>query len=153
MDRGLGSGRVLCLVDSRVVLGPVCKGRFSSRRVNFRLRRLGGRSICVGCPLGQIPATHHRVSARSASGGPLSRCFLNRCTSPQKLFLKLRSKLTDCSSHKAKTPEPVYNACEKNKGIPSNIVTESSEPAEETKSAFDKRNRRTCSVSTRRGMI
>ena len=35
-------GRVLCLVDSRVVLGSMCKGRSSSRRVNLRLRRLGG---------------------------------------------------------------------------------------------------------------
>ena len=42
VDRGLGNRRVLCLVDSRVVLGSVCKGRSSSRRVNFRLRRLGG---------------------------------------------------------------------------------------------------------------
>ena len=42
MDRGLGNRGVLCLVDSRVVLGSVCKGRSSSRRVNFGLRRLGG---------------------------------------------------------------------------------------------------------------
>ena len=42
MDRGLGNRRVLCLVDSRVVLGSVCKGRSSSRRVIFRLRRFGG---------------------------------------------------------------------------------------------------------------
>ena len=41
-DRGLGNRRVLCLVDIRVVLGSVCKGRSSSRRVNIRLRRLGG---------------------------------------------------------------------------------------------------------------
>ena len=32
VDRGLGSRRVLCLVDSRVVLGSVCKVRSSSRR-------------------------------------------------------------------------------------------------------------------------
>ena len=38
----LGHLRVLRLVDSRVVLGSACKGRSSSRRVNFRLRRLGG---------------------------------------------------------------------------------------------------------------
>ena len=42
VDRGLGNRRVLCLVDSRVVFGSVCKGRSSSRRENFRLRRLGG---------------------------------------------------------------------------------------------------------------
>ena len=42
VDRGFGNRRVLCLVDSRVVLGSVCKWRSSSRRVNFRLRRLGG---------------------------------------------------------------------------------------------------------------
>ena len=42
VGRGLGNRRVLCLVDSRVVLGSVCKSRSSSRRVNFRLRRLGG---------------------------------------------------------------------------------------------------------------
>ena len=42
VDRGLGSRRVLCLVDSRVVFGSVCKGRSSGRRVNFRLRRRGG---------------------------------------------------------------------------------------------------------------
>ena len=46
VDRGLGNRRVLCLVDSRVVLGSVCKGRSSSRCVNFR------------------PAMHHRVSTR-----------------------------------------------------------------------------------------
>ena len=38
VDRGLGNRCVLCLVDSRVVLVSVCKGRC----VNFRLRRLGG---------------------------------------------------------------------------------------------------------------
>ena len=38
VDRGLGNRRVLCLVDSRVFLGSVCKERSSSRRVNFRLR-------------------------------------------------------------------------------------------------------------------
>ena len=42
VDRGLGNRRVLCLVDSRVVLRSVCKGCSSSRRVNVRLRRLGG---------------------------------------------------------------------------------------------------------------
>ena len=42
VDRGLGNRRVLCLVDSRAVLGSVCKGRSSSRRVNFHLCRLGG---------------------------------------------------------------------------------------------------------------
>ena len=42
VGRGLGNRRVLCLVDSRIVLGSVCIGRNSSRRVNFRLRRLGG---------------------------------------------------------------------------------------------------------------
>ena len=42
VGRGLGNRRVLCLVDSRVVLGSASKGRSSSRRVNFRLRRLGG---------------------------------------------------------------------------------------------------------------
>ena len=30
VDRGLGNRHVLCLVDSRVVLGSVCKGRSSS---------------------------------------------------------------------------------------------------------------------------
>ena len=40
MDRGLGNRRVLCLVDSRVVLRSVWKGRSSSLRVNLRLRRL-----------------------------------------------------------------------------------------------------------------
>ena len=42
VDRGLGNRRVLCLLDSRVVLRSVCKGRSSSRRVIFRLRRLRG---------------------------------------------------------------------------------------------------------------
>ena len=42
VDRGVGHRRVLCLVDRRVVLGAVCEGRSSSRRVNFRLRRLRG---------------------------------------------------------------------------------------------------------------
>ena len=42
VDHGLGYRRVHCLVDSQIVLGSVCKGRSSSRRVNFRLRRLGG---------------------------------------------------------------------------------------------------------------
>ena len=42
VDRGLGYRRVLCLVDRRVILGSVCNCRSSSRRVNFRLRRLGG---------------------------------------------------------------------------------------------------------------
>ena len=42
VDRGFGNRRVLCLVDSQVVLGSVCKGRSCSRRANFRLRRLGG---------------------------------------------------------------------------------------------------------------
>ena len=40
VDRGLVNRCVLCLVDGRVVLGSVCKGRSSSRHVNFRLRRL-----------------------------------------------------------------------------------------------------------------
>ena len=29
------------------------------------------------------------------------------CTSPRKLFLKLRSKLTDCLNHSANAPEPL----------------------------------------------
>ena len=38
------SAIVVCFVwvDTRVVPGSVCKGRSSSRRVNFRLRPLGG---------------------------------------------------------------------------------------------------------------
>ena len=50
------------------------------------------RLTCVRYPLGQTPATYHHVSCRLASGGRLSRCFLESCTSPQKLFLKLWSK-------------------------------------------------------------
>ena len=78
VDRGIGNRRVVCLVDSRVVLGSVCKGRSSSRR--------------------ELPSPSCRGPSRRTitSCGPLSRCFLERCTSPRKLFLKLRSKLTDC---------------------------------------------------------
>ena len=47
MDRGLGNRRVLCSVDSRVVLCSVCKGR----RVNFRLRGLGGLLLAINLSL------------------------------------------------------------------------------------------------------
>ena len=39
-NRGARRQRILCCVDSRVVLGAVSKGRSSSRRLNFCLRRL-----------------------------------------------------------------------------------------------------------------
>ena len=58
-------------------------------------------------PSWQTPATHRRVSVRLASGGPLSRCFLESCTSSRKLLLKLRSKLTGCLNQSAKAPEPL----------------------------------------------
>jgi hypothetical protein len=32
--------RIICLVDSRVVLGAIAKGRSSSRKINYRLRKL-----------------------------------------------------------------------------------------------------------------
>ena len=39
-NRGARKHRILCCVDSRVVLGVVSKGRTSQRRLNFGLRRL-----------------------------------------------------------------------------------------------------------------
>ena len=41
-DRGARDQRVLVLSDSRVVVGACCKGRSSSRRLNFVLRRIAG---------------------------------------------------------------------------------------------------------------
>ena len=91
MDRGLGNRRVLCLVDSRVVLGSVCKGRSSSRRVNFRHRRLGGlcqqticRSTCVEYPFGQIPGTPSKMKD--------ILCIDNRRNDLESHILSLRDK-------------------------------------------------------------
>ena len=117
VDRGLGSRRRQPSCSWISVKGafqqPTCELPSSSPRGSIVGKQFVARF--VGCFLGQIPAKHHRVSTRLARGGPLSRRFLDSCTSPQKLFLKLRSKLTDCSSHLARKPEPVYNVCEKNR--------------------------------------
>ena len=42
---GTGARRLLVLVDSRVALGAVSKGRSSSRKVNFLLRKRGFGSV------------------------------------------------------------------------------------------------------------
>jgi len=44
--RGCRDARVLVAMDSRVSIGAVTKGRSSSRKVNYRLRKLAG--ICLG---------------------------------------------------------------------------------------------------------
>ena len=48
-NRGARRQRILCCVDSRVVLGAVSKGRSSSRRLNFCLRKLAFE--CLGASL------------------------------------------------------------------------------------------------------
>ena len=118
VDRGLGKSSCALYVDSRVVLGSVCKWRSSSRRgrVNFRLRRLGGLlsannlsldlccSTCVGYPLGQIPATHRRVF--------YSVC---KCRTALPLFSRQLHVSPEALRQPAREPEPVCNACEKNR--------------------------------------
>ena len=66
--------------------------------MNFRLRGLRGLLLAnnLSLDLCWVPSWANpsdrtiRIFTRLASGGPLSRCFLASCTSPQKLFLKLR---------------------------------------------------------------
>ena len=147
VDRGLGNRRVLCLVDSRVVLGSVCKGRSSRRRV--RLRRLGGLFVSKQFVARLVLGTVLGKSQRRAIAFLLDQQVANRSlvvlstvarhlkSSP----LKLRSKLTDCSSHLARAPDPVYNACGRNRGITSYGDAEGSEQAEEeSKFALDNKN-------------
>ena len=45
---GVRRARILILVDSQVTLGAVSKGRSSSRRVNYWLRRIGGLCLSYG---------------------------------------------------------------------------------------------------------
>ena len=100
----------MCSVWStaELFLDQCVKGVPAARRVNFRLRRLGGLFLAnkfvarfvLGCPLGQTPATHHHVSIRLASGRLLSRCFLDSCTSPQKL-------LPEAQVEVGRLPEPL----------------------------------------------
>ena len=67
VDRGAAPVRLLVLVDSRVVLGAVSKGRSSSRKVNFQLRRflVGCFSVLTcpwiwyGCPAGPTRRMYH----------------------------------------------------------------------------------------------
>ena len=107
VDRGVGNRRVLCLVDSRVVLGSVCKCRSSSRRVNFRLGRVGGLllAICGGYPLGHppsdAPSRFYSVSKLRTALPLFSREL--HITTPE--TLPEEPKLTDCSNHSSKAPE------------------------------------------------
>ena len=141
LDRGLGNRRVLCLVDSRVVLGSVCKERSSSRRVNFRLRRLGGLlfannlslDLCVGYPLGQIPATHHLVFTQSASGGPLSRCFLDSCTSLHELFFEAQVEVDRLLEPLSKGARASLQRLREKQGIAFIVDSESSERPSSTR--------------------
>ena len=137
MDRGLGNRRVLCLVDSRVVLGSVCKVRSSSRRVNFRLRRLGGLLLAnnLSLDLCWVPS------------------WANPSDAPSRFYSvsKWRTALPLFSRQLHITPEALPEAqveigrllegaraslhrLRERQGSPSNIVAE---PAEQTKFACD----------------
>jgi len=48
VNRGIRDARVLVLVDSRVLLGALAKGRSSSRRINHVLKKISGRSLLSG---------------------------------------------------------------------------------------------------------
>ena len=72
--------RILCCVDSRVVLGAVSKGRSSSRRLNLGLRRLAFEcpSASPSIDLLRVPSwgtlpTHHRGVPRSPASDVRSR--------------------------------------------------------------------------------
>ena len=88
VDRGLGNRRVLCLVDSRVVLGSVCKGRSSrptcelpspSTGWSFVNKQIVARLV-LGTLLGKNTATHHRVFY-SVSKWRTALPLFSRCTS------------------------------------------------------------------------
>ena len=51
---GVRRARILILVDSQVTLGAVSKGRSSSRRVNYWLRRIGGLCLSYGLSVGLV---------------------------------------------------------------------------------------------------
>ena len=50
-SRGVPPGRVLVLIDSRVVLGAAGKGRSSSRSLNRILKRVAGEGLTYGYTL------------------------------------------------------------------------------------------------------
>ena len=122
VDRGFVNRRVLCLVDSQVVLGSVCKGRSSSRRANFRppstrwsfCYQTICRSTCVGYPLGQILATHHRVFYSVSKWRTVLPLFSRQLHVTPEALPEAQVEVDRCSSHLARAPEPVCNACEKN---------------------------------------
>ena len=147
MDRGLGNRRVLCLVDSRVVLGSVCKGRSSSRRVNFHLRRLGGLLLAnnLSLDLCWVPSWANPSDAPSRSYSVSTLRTVLPLFSRQ---LHITPKaLPEAQVEVGRLLEPLCNCARaslkrarEKQGIPSGIVAESSEPAEETKFAFGNRN-------------
>ena len=66
-NRGARRQRILCCVDSRVVLGAVSTGRSSSRRLNFGLRRLAFEclSASLSIDLLSVPSWWNPVDAQS----------------------------------------------------------------------------------------
>ena len=79
-NRGARKQRILCYVDSRVVLGAASKGRSSSRRLNCGLRRIAFECLSaslsidlLSVPSSETLPTHRRGAPRSPVGNVLSR--------------------------------------------------------------------------------
>ena len=123
VDRGIGNRRVLCLVDSQVVLGSVCKGApqqptcelpTPSTRWSFCYQTIC-RSTCVGYPLGQILATHHRVFYSVSKWRTALPLFSRQLHVTPEALPEAQVEVDRCLSHMARAPEPVCNACEQNR--------------------------------------
>ena len=79
-NRGARRQRILCCVVSRVVLGAVSKGRSSSRRLNFGLRRLAFECLSASLSIDLLCECHLGEILRTRRGGTSLASW--RCSLP-----------------------------------------------------------------------
>ena len=113
------SENVACSVLSTAVSFSVCKGRSSSRRVNFRFRRLGGLLL--------------------ANNLSLALCWAPSWANPQRrtVALLLDQQVADPLSKGARA---ALRRLQEKWRVPSDTVTESTKPAKETRTASGNEN-------------
>ena len=102
---GMRAQRFLVLVDSRVVLGAVTKGRSSSRKLHFLLRKLAFWCLAydialIGCPHGPILQVLLHGTNRSKAGTHRCRGFLLH--RPRSLRQPITCRSWNCSVNRCR---------------------------------------------------